>query len=151
MHKVLLAFIAIPLLACTATVRPGPGGPPPPPPREVRREPPPPPPPPDRHRDHDHDRDRDRDRGGPRVIEGVVRDAITHQPIDRASVDITGRGIQGEMTVQTGPDGRFRTDEIPRGEFGVRVRREGYKPMNRAARMEDGVARVDFELVPERR
>ncbi|HZJ64200.1 MAG TPA: carboxypeptidase-like regulatory domain-containing protein [Kofleriaceae bacterium] len=88
--------------------------------------------------------------GGPRIIEGTVRDAITHQPIDRAAVDITGPGIQGEMTVQTGTDGRFRTNEIPHGEFGVRVRREGYKPMNRAATMRDGIAHVDFELVPDR-
>jgi hypothetical protein len=147
MRKALLALIVIPMLACVAEVRSNPSGPPPPPPREVRREPPPPPPPPERH---DHDRDHDRDRGGPRIIEGTVRDAITHQPIDRAAVDITGPGIQGEMTVQTGTDGRFRTNEIPHGEFGVRVRREGYKPMNRAATMRDGVAHVDFELVPDR-
>src|SRR5262245_48634429 len=113
MRKALLAFIAIPMFACVAEVRSTPGGPPPPPPREHRREPPPPPPP-ERH----HER-------GPRIIEGTVRDAITHQPIDRAAVDITYPGLQGEMTVQTGTDGRFRTNEIPRGEFGVRVRREG--------------------------
>src|ERR1051325_1763986 len=142
MRNVLLALIAVPLVsACTATVASGPSRPPPV--REVRREEPPPPPP----REHHEHRDRAPE---PRVIEGTIRDAVTHQPIDRASVDVTGRGIQGEMTVQTGPDGRFRTGEIPRGEFAIRVRREGYEAFNRAATMNDGTARLDFELVPKR-
>jgi hypothetical protein len=148
MRNVLLALIGIPLVgACTATVSPGPSRPAPV--REYRepREPPPPPPPQREHRDRDHDHDRNE----PRVIEGTIRDAVTHRPIDRASVDVTGRGIQGEMTVQTGPDGRFRTGEIPRGEFAIRVRREGYEPFNRAATMNDGTARLDFELIPKRR
>jgi hypothetical protein len=147
MRKVLLAFVAALLFsACTATVASGPSrSPPPPPPREYRREPPPPPPPPpERH----HDRDRSPE---PRVIEGTIRDAVTHQPIDKAGVDITTRGTQGEVTVITGPDGRYRTGEIPRGEFGIRVRREGYEPLNRAAEMRDGIAHLDFELVPKRR
>jgi hypothetical protein len=145
MRNVLLALIALPLVACTATVASGPSRPAPV--REYRetREPPPPPPPPPEHR-HEHDRSPE-----PRVIEGTIRDAVTHRPIDRASVDVTGRGIQGEMTVQTGPDGRFRTGEIPRGEFAIRVRREGYEPFNRAATMNDGIARLDFELIPKRR
>jgi len=138
MRKVLLTFIAAPLLgACVASVGPGPSGPPPPPPREYRREPPPPPPP-ERHERRE------------RVIEGVVRDAVTRQPIDRAGVDITIRGVQGEVTVITGPDGRYRTGEIPRGEFGIRCRREGYEPINRTATMSEGIARVDFDLVPKR-
>jgi hypothetical protein len=145
MRNVTLAFIVAPLLgACMASVGTSPSRtPPPPPPREYRREPPPPPPEPERHHDRDHDR------GGPRLIEGTIRDAVTHQPIDRASVDVTGRGITGEMTVQTGPDGRFRTGEIPRGELAVRVRHQGYEP-NRAAVTNDGIAHVDFELVPTR-
>lgn len=141
MRTLLLAFIAVPLLgACVATVRPGPSSGPPPPPPERRHRP---------DRDHDHDRDRRPD--GPRFIEGTVRDAVTGRPIDRAGVDITGAGIQGEMTVQTGPDGRFRTGEIPRGEFAIRCRREGYESINRVARMSDGVAHVDCELTPKRR
>jgi hypothetical protein len=81
-----------------------------------------------------------------RIIEGTVLDAETHQPIDRASVDVTSPAFRGEMTVQTGPDGRYRTEEIPRGEFGIRVRREGYEKFERKAVMGDGVARIDFEL-----
>jgi hypothetical protein len=123
MRNVLLAVIAAALLgACIASAEPSPSGPPPRP-RESR--------------------------GEPRIIEGTIRDAVTRQPIDRASVNVTGRGIQGEMTVQSGPDGRFRTGEIPRGELAIRVRHEGYEP-NRAAVKNDGIAHLDFDLVPRR-
>ena len=145
MRNVLLALIVVPLVACTATVQSGPSRPAPV--REVVREPPPPPPPPPREHEHHHDRAPE-----PRVIQGVILDAVTHQPIDRASIDVTRPGVQGEIaTVQTGPDGRYRTTEIPRGQFGIRVRREGYDPINRQAEMADGIAHLDFELVPRRR
>jgi hypothetical protein len=134
-----LTLIAVALLgACVASVEPSPSSPPPP--RETRREPPPPPPP-----------ERHRDRSEPRIIEGRVRDAVTHQPIDRASVDVTPAGARDEITVQTGPDGRYRTGELPRGEIGIRVRHEGYEPARRTAEMSDGIAHLDFELVPKRR
>lgn len=55
------------------------------------------------------------------------------------------------MTTNTGPDGRYRTQEIPRGEFTIRCRREGYEVFQRKAVMSDGVAIIDFELVPKRR
>jgi len=126
MYQSLRTLVLCSLLgACVATV--GPSGRPPPPG--------PPPAEPPRH----HER-------GPRVIEGVVIDAVTHQPIDRAAVDITIPGVRGEMTVNTGPDGRYRTQEIPRGQFGIRVRREGYEVFQRQAEMSDGVAHIDFEL-----
>jgi hypothetical protein len=142
MHKTLFAVLAASLFSgCVATATTSTRRPPPPPPdepvrvvepphREHHRRPPPPPPP----------------SRGPRVIEGIVTDAATGQPIDRASVDITSPAIQGQMTVQTGPDGRFRTDEIPRGEFSVRCRREGYEVFQRKAVMDDGTAHVNFEL-----
>ncbi len=139
----LLALAATSLLgACVASVGParrsGPPGPPP-------SEPPPPPPPERRH--HEHDRPAE-----PRIIEGTVLDAETHRPVGRASIDITKPGVQGElMTVQTGADGRYRTGEIPRGQFGIRCRREGYEVFQRQAEMNDGVAHIDFELVPKRR
>jgi len=133
MRSTLLAVVATSLLgACVATVRSGPSGPPP-------AEPPPPP-----TAVHEH-------RHEPRVIEGVVIDAVSHQPLGRAAIDITAPGIQGEMTVNTGPDGRFRTNEIPRGEFGIRARREGYEVVERKAVMNDGIAHIDFELQPKRR
>jgi hypothetical protein len=148
MRNVLLALIVVPLVgACTATVRSGPSRPAPV--TEYREPPPPPPPPPPR--EHEHERHHDR-APEPRVIQGRILDAVTKQPIDRASIDVTVPGVRGEIaTVQTGPDGRYRTTEIPRGQFGIRVRREGYDPINRQAEMADGVAHLDFELVPRRR
>lgn len=135
MCKTLWTLVAASMLsACMASggIRSG-GGPPPPPPPEPRHE---------RH----HDRAPE-----PRVIQGVVLDAETRQPIDRASIDITSPAIRGEMTVQTGPDGRFRTEEIPPGEFGIRCRREGYEAFQRKAVMGNGTANIDFELQRKRR
>jgi hypothetical protein len=121
MRTTLLALVATSLLgACVATV--GPGGPPPagPPSVEHRRERP--------------------------IIEGTVFDVATHQPIDRAGIDITGPGLPHEVTVNTGPDGRFRADDLPRGELGLRCRREGYLVVERRMEVREGVNRVTFEL-----
>jgi Carboxypeptidase regulatory-like domain len=136
MRTTLFAVVASSLLgACIATVGPGPGRPSRPPPAE----PPPAAAPPERRPPPDR-------RPEPRVIEGTVTDAETHQPIGRAAVDITSPSLQHQMTVNTGADGRYRTDEIPRGEFGIRCRREGYEVFERKAVMNDGVAHIDFEL-----
>jgi len=142
MQKTLLALLTTSLIGCmasgTVTTRN-----PPPPPRErepVRVVEPP-------HRDEPPPR-RERE---PRVIEGVVIDAETHQPISRAAVDITSSAFAGERTVNTGPDGRYRTEEIPRGEFGIRCRRDGYEVFERKAVMNDGIAHIDFELHRKRR
>ena len=138
MHKTLFAVLAASLFSgCVATATTGTRRPPPPPPQEteVRVVEPP-------HRDH---RPPPPQRG-PRIIEGTVIDASTGKPIDRASIDITSPAFRGEMTVQTGPDGRFRTQEIPPGDFKIRCRRDGFLPFDRAATMGDGVAHIDFEL-----
>ena len=125
MRDVLLALIAVPLMcACAATAESGPSRPAP---MREGREP------------------------EPRILEGTVRDAVTGQPIARASVAIIRAGAQGEVTVGTGPDGRYRTGEMPRGEFDLRVRHEGYLSFHRAATMADGIAHIDVELIPSRR
>ncbi len=144
MHKTLFAVLAVSLFSgCVATATTGTRRPPPPREEPVRVVEPP-------HRDHHEHRPpppppREPDRG-PRVIEGIVIDAETRRPIDRASIDITSPSFTREMTVQTGPDGRFRTVEIPPGEFGIRCRRNGYEPFDRKAVMSDGTAHIDFEL-----
>ena len=140
MRVTLLALVTTSLLgACVASVGPGH------PSRPIQNEPPPRAEPPREHRPPPPDRPE------PRVIEGTVTDAETHQPIGRAAVDITSPSLQRQMTVNTGPDGRYRTDEIPRGEFGIRCRREGYEVFERKAMMNDGVAHIDFELTRKRR
>jgi hypothetical protein len=141
MHKTVFAVLAASLFSgCVATATTGTRRPPPPPPEEPVRvvEPP--------HREHHEHRPPPPPDRGPRVIEGIVIDAETRRPIDRAAVDITSPSFRGEMTVNTGPDGRFRTQEIPPGEFGIRCRRNGYEPFDRKAVMSDGTAHIDFEL-----
>jgi Carboxypeptidase regulatory-like domain len=135
----LASLVASTLGGCVASVGARSGRPP--------SGPPPAAPPPDRHRDRDHDRDRPRE---PRIIEGRVTDAETGQPIDRAAIDITSPAFQGEMTVNTGPDGRYRTQEIPPGEFGIRCRRNGYEVWQDKAVMGNGTARIDFQLQRKR-
>ena len=129
MNKHLLSLITASLLAgCAASAGV----------RATTSEPPPPPPPQTEVREHRHHE--------PRVIEGMVLDADTRQPIDRAAVDITSPAFRGERTVNTGPDGRFRTEEIPPGEFGFRCRRDGYEAYTTKAVMREGIAHMDCEL-----
>lgn len=149
MQKNLLALLTTSLIGCmasgTVTTR---NSPPPPPPRrdpvvvEGPRPADPPPPPPRHH--HEPERE-------PRVIEGRVFDAETRQPISRAAIDITSPSFAGTRTVNTDGDGRYRSEEIPRGEFGIRCRREGYEVFERKAVMGDGIAHIDFELRRKRR
>lgn len=80
-----------------------------------------------------------------RIIEGTVFEAGSHQPLDRAAVDVTSPSMPEGITVNTGPDGHFRTPELPRGELAIRCRREGYLPEERRA-VVDGVTRMEFGL-----
>jgi hypothetical protein len=114
-----------------------------PPPRTAGPPPGPPPTVEDRPH-HEHER-------GSAVLTGVVLDARTHHPIDRAAVDITSPVLPGQrMTVQTGPDGRYTTQPVPAGEFSVRVRRGGYDELERQVRVGAEEARLDFALNPSR-
>lgn len=133
MHKTLFAVLAASLFSgCVATATTGTRPPPPPPREEVVVE---------GHREH-----RPPPRREPRVIEGIVLDAETHQPLARAAIDVNAPGLPGEMTLENGADGRFRTGEIPPGDFKIRCRREGYEPINRNATMGDGIGRITFEM-----
>ena len=88
------------------------------------------------------------DQAPPRVVEGTVHDALTHQPLGRAVIEVSGPGIP-DVAVRTGPDGTFRTGELPRGELIVRCRHSGYESVRRRVAAGAGIARVDFELVPK--
>jgi hypothetical protein len=146
MQKTLLALLTTSLIGCMASGTVTTRNPPPPREREPVRvvEPPhrdepvrvvdPP------HREHE-----------PRIIQGRVIDAETHEGIGRAAIDITSPSFAGQRTVNTDADGRYRTEEIPRGEFGLRCRREGYEVFERKAVMNEGTAHIDFELRRKRR
>lgn len=122
--------------------RPAPSGPPPrnPPPQDVRD-----------HRGpdrHDHDHDGGGPPPGPRperhiFLEGRVTNAATGEPIGRASIDYTGPAIG---TATSDADGYFKTPELPPGEYNVRVRREHFETMIKAAHVIDGPQRVDIAM-----
>jgi len=81
---------------------------------------------------------------------GVIRNAVTHEPIRAASLDITSAALGNrKLTVQTGADGRFTTEPVPAGEFGIRVRRDGFEQIERKMVVGNGEARVDIEMRPK--
>jgi hypothetical protein len=85
------------------------------------------------------------------ILTGVVRNAVTHEPVRGASVDITSPVLGNQtLNVQTGADGRFTTEPIPAGEFAIRVRRDGFEVIDRHMVVGDTEARLDVELAPRR-
>jgi hypothetical protein len=62
------------------------------------------------------------------TISGVVVNAITGAPLDRAEVALSTSGEAGAITLQTttGEDGGFRFDGLPAAEFGLEASRRGY-------------------------
>lgn len=87
----------------------------------------------------------------PRYVEGAITDAVTRLPVARAAIDITAPSTgKVEFTTTTDAAGNYRTGELPPGPFNIRVRREGYQPLTRAANVTNGPARLDVALVPSR-
>ena len=80
---------------------------------------------------------------GPGTIVGAVVDSMS-TPIEGADVMI----VSARRSTQTGADGRFRFDEVPRGRYELRVRRIGYDPQVRSVRVGDDGGAVDFVLTP---
>jgi hypothetical protein len=85
------------------------------------------------------------------TLTGVVTDRATGKPIDKASIDVNSPVLTRNLTVQTGPDGRYTTDPVPPGDFVVRVRRSGYEPFEQRLRVGGATATLDVALVPLRR
>jgi hypothetical protein len=81
----------------------------------------------------------------------VITDRATGAPIDKAAIDVNSPVLSKNLTVQTGPDGRFTTDPIPPGDFTVRVRRSGYETQEQRLHVGDATATINFALVPLRR
>lgn len=137
---------AVTLTGCLVSTRPPPrrgGGPPPPPSSE------PAPRPPGHHGDHHHEEPPP----GPRAafLTGIVVDAATRKPLDRAAVDVNSPVLPKNLTVQTDAEGRYTTEAIPPGDFVVRVRRSGYETQEQRLRVGDATATLDFALAPLRR
>jgi len=84
-------------------------------------------------------------------LTGVIVDKSNNKPIDRAAVDVNSPVLTKNLTVQTGPDGRYTTAPIPPGDFVVRVRRSGYETQQQRLSVGNATATLDFALVPLRR
>ncbi len=61
------------------------------------------------------------------TITGTVTNAVTGEPIRRALVQLFG---QIQMSVLTGPDGRFRFDDVPEGQVVLNSQKPGFKAAN---------------------
>ena len=60
---------------------------------------------------------------GPGVITGYVYDDATGEGIPGADVVL----VPSEIAVQTGADGSFRFENVPRGSYTIRVNVSGYQ------------------------
>src|SRR5215207_1053915 len=65
----------------------------------------------------------------PARIEGLVRDALTSQPVARATVELRGGPVRGNTYVlsrDTGADGTFTFQNIPPGDYAIEVSHSGH-------------------------
>ena len=115
---------------CLVTTTSGRGAPPPPPPHHHEGGPPP--------------------RPMERSLEGTVTDAVTGAPLNKAMVDLVDRQSK-VMSAQAGPDGRYRFNTLPPGEFAIRCRLSGYEPWDQGYTAFQGPSHVDCRLQPKRR
>jgi len=136
-HSSVLTVLGTLVLTSACLVTTGTTGrssaPPPPPPHHEHGGGPPPPPPPRE-----------------RFLEGMVTDAVTGKPLNKAAVDIVDPASK-TMTVQTGPDGHYRTQTLPPGQFSIRCRLDGYEAYQQGYSITDGPARLDCRLQPKHR
>jgi hypothetical protein len=87
---------------------------------------------------------------GDAVIVGIVRDAVTGNPIADASVAVTSESLQGEQAVITDSSGIFRLPNLPPGVYEVTVARDGYEVVTRPdVRLQANTTiRIDTRLRP---
>ncbi len=77
------------------------------------------------------------------IIAGRVTDAVTHTPLDQASVRVEGSGLGAVST----PDSRYAIRNVPPGAYHVIARRVGYIPLTRDVTVTtDQPATLDFAL-----
>lgn len=63
------------------------------------------------------------------AITGVVEDAVTHAPVAKARVSLTGGAVRpgpASSTVTTDAGGSYRFDHLPPGSYSVRLRHRAY-------------------------
>ena len=80
---------------------------------------------------------------GAGTIVGVVTDTAAN-PIEGAEVTLASP----RRTTLTAADGSYGFDQLPTGRYDLRVRRIGYDPQARSARVGDNGGALDFTLTP---
>jgi outer membrane receptor protein involved in Fe transport len=85
------------------------------------------------------------------VLTGRVIDASTRTPVADVVVTVTSPALQGEETAVTDANGLFRVQNLPPGDYTIRLDKETYRPYARAgvALRADVTLRLDAELLPE--
>jgi outer membrane receptor protein involved in Fe transport len=84
-------------------------------------------------------------------LTGRVTDAATNAPVADVVVTVTSPNLQGEETAVTDANGLWRVQNLPVGDYTVRLDKESYKPFARTsiALRPDVTLRVDSQLLPE--
>src|SRR2546423_1777787 len=89
-----------------------------------------------------------RAQAGASVLTGRVSDASTKTPVADVVVTVTSPALQGEETAVTDANGLFRVQNLPPGEYTVRLDKETYRPYARGSvgLRADVTLRLDAEL-----
>lgn len=92
-----------------------------------------------------------RAQAGAAVLTGRVSDASTKGPVPDVVVTVTSPALQGEETVVTDENGFYRLQNLPPGNYTIRLDKESYKPYSRGGieLRADVTLRVDADLLPE--
>ena len=76
------------------------------------------------------------------TVYGVVRSAADDEPVPQAEVYLNDT----EIFATTAPDGSYRLNEVPRGEYLLIVVASGHKPFTQPVRVDQPAHRVAIEL-----
>ncbi len=84
-------------------------------------------------------------------LSGRVTDASTQTPVPDVVVTITSPNLQGEETAVTDANGLWRVQNVPAGNYTVRLDKESFRPFSRSdvALRADVTLRVDAQLLPD--
>lgn len=88
---------------------------------------------------------------GAGALTGKVIDTSSKVPVADAVVTATSPNLQGEQIVVTDAAGAYRIQELPPGEYTIRIDKETYKPYNRPGieLRADTTLQVNIEVLPE--
>lgn len=79
----------------------------------------------------------------PGSIHGIVSDKATGEPIQRAGVELVGKGV----SCNTGSDGQFSFENLQPGDYSIHITRLGYSEVVRdIAVKSNDPARIDVQL-----